>query len=101
MRQKTYQEHLRNPLMHYTLSHTAAAPVQGQTPFQKTLKIRVATKRSGISHSSTNCEKSRFFFILSSKQPYRRPYAFCISAAIFRAKKTKAIAAAARIAEPR
>jgi hypothetical protein len=54
--------------MHYTLSHTAAAPVQGQTPFQKTLKIRVATKRSGISHSSTNCEKSRFFFILSSKQ---------------------------------
>lgn len=59
--------YLRNPLMHYTLSHPPRFLLPGMTIFKMTLKIRVATKKMparGFAPDWHFLFKKTFLFVL-------------------------------------
>lgn len=59
--------YLRNPLMHYTLSHPLRFLLPGMTIFKMTLKIRVATKKMparGFAPDWHFLFKKTFLFVL-------------------------------------
>ena len=84
--------YLRNPLMHYTLSHPPRFLLPGMTIFKMTLKIRVATKKMparGFAPDWHFLFKKTFLFV----DVYKRqiPFSFTLFLYIFNLLSTKSL----------